>query len=72
MKTIALAVAIALASAMPIAHAQWTVIDPTNLIQNTLTAMRTLDQINKGNVGELQQAPLHAAVPVDADFGEPT
>ena len=28
------------------AHAQWVVIDPTNLVQNTLTAIRTLEQIN--------------------------
>jgi P-type conjugative transfer protein TrbJ len=31
---------------MPVAHAQWVVIDPTNLVQNTLTAIRTLEQIN--------------------------
>jgi P-type conjugative transfer protein TrbJ len=28
------------------AHAQWVVFDPTNLVQNTLTAIRTLEQIN--------------------------
>ena len=28
------------------AHAQWVVIDPTNLVQNTLTAISTLEQIN--------------------------
>ena len=28
------------------AHAQWVVIDPTNLVQNTLTAIRMLEQIN--------------------------
>ncbi len=28
------------------AHAQWVVVDPTNLVQNTLTAIRTLEQIN--------------------------
>ena len=27
-------------------QAQWVVIDPTNLVQNTLTAIRTLEQIN--------------------------
>lgn len=27
-------------------HAQWVVVDPTNLVQNTLTAIRTLEQIN--------------------------
>ena len=28
------------------AHAQWVVVDPTNLVQNTLTAIRTMEQIN--------------------------
>ncbi|HCE6610212.1 TPA: P-type conjugative transfer protein TrbJ [Pseudomonas aeruginosa] len=28
------------------AQAQWVVVDPTNLVQNTLTAVRTLEQIN--------------------------
>ena len=28
------------------AQAQWVVIDPTNLVQNTMTAARTLEQIN--------------------------
>ena len=27
-------------------HAQWVVVDPTNLVQNALTAIRTLEQIN--------------------------
>jgi P-type conjugative transfer protein TrbJ len=31
---------------MPAAQAQWVVVDPTNLLQNTLTAVRTLEQIN--------------------------
>jgi P-type conjugative transfer protein TrbJ len=31
---------------MPAAQAQWVVVDPTNLVQNTLTAVRTLEQIN--------------------------
>jgi P-type conjugative transfer protein TrbJ len=30
----------------PAAHAQWVVIDPTNLVQNILTAAHTLEQIN--------------------------
>jgi P-type conjugative transfer protein TrbJ len=30
----------------PAAHAQWVVIDPSNLMQNILTAARTLEQIN--------------------------
>jgi len=47
MKKTLLAVAAAtLIGAMPLAHAQWVVIDPTNLVQNTLTAVRTLEQIN--------------------------
>ena len=44
-----LAVALALAGLLGIAataQAQWVVIDPTNLIQNTMTAARTLEQIN--------------------------
>ncbi|WP_254775512.1 P-type conjugative transfer protein TrbJ [Pseudoxanthomonas sp. GM95] len=35
------------------ARAQWVVVDPTNLIQNTLTALRTLEQINN-QVRQLQ------------------
>jgi len=31
---------------VPTVQAQWVVIDPTNLVQNTLTAIRTLEQIN--------------------------
>jgi len=47
MKTRLLAVAAAaLIGAMPIAQAQWVVIDPSNLVQNTMTAVRTLEQIN--------------------------
>lgn len=47
MKKAPLAVAAAaLIGLMPLAHAQWVVIDPTNLVQNTLTAVRTLEQIN--------------------------
>lgn len=38
--------AAALIGAMPVAQAQWVVIDPTNLVQNTMTAIRTLEQIN--------------------------
>jgi len=38
--------AVALIGAMPVAQAQWVVIDPTNLVQNTMTAVRTLEQIN--------------------------
>lgn len=47
MKTRLLAVAVAaLIGVMPVAHAQWVVIDPTNLAQNILTAAHTLEQIN--------------------------
>ncbi|WP_321942144.1 P-type conjugative transfer protein TrbJ [Paraburkholderia tropica] len=38
---------------MPAAHAQWAVIDATNLVQNTMTAARTLEQINN-QVRQLQ------------------
>ena len=38
--------AAALIGAVPVAQAQWVVIDPTNLVQNTMTAVRTLEQIN--------------------------
>jgi P-type conjugative transfer protein TrbJ len=44
-RLLALAAA-ALIGAMPVAHAQWVVIDPTNLAQNILTAAHTLEQIN--------------------------
>ena len=43
-RLIAAAVAAMLCTAT--AHAQWVVVDPTNLVQNTLTAIRTLQQIN--------------------------
>jgi P-type conjugative transfer protein TrbJ len=47
MKKRLLAVAVAaLIGAMPVAQAQWVVIDLTNLAQNILTAARTLEQIN--------------------------
>ncbi len=47
MKKTLLAVATAaLMSALPAAHAQWVVIDPTNLAQNLMTAANTLKQIN--------------------------
>lgn len=38
--------AAALIGAVSVAQAQWVVIDPTNLVQNTMTAIRTLEQIN--------------------------
>jgi P-type conjugative transfer protein TrbJ len=47
MKKRLLAVAVAaLIGAVTVAHAQWVVIDPTNLAQNILTAAHTLEQIN--------------------------
>ncbi|BBP05096.1 conjugal transfer protein TrbJ [Sulfuriferula plumbiphila] len=47
MKKRLLAVAVAaLIGAVPIAQAQWVVVDPTNLAQNILTAAHTLEQIN--------------------------
>ena len=47
MKKTLLALAMAaLLSALPVAHAQWVVIDPTNLAQNIMTAANTLRQIN--------------------------
>jgi len=54
MKKILLAIATAvLVSAMPAAHAQWVVIDPSNLAQNIMTAARALEQINN-QVRQLQ------------------
>jgi type IV secretion system protein TrbJ len=38
--------AAALVGVVPVAQAQWVVIDPTNLAQNILTAAHTLEQIN--------------------------
>jgi len=43
---IAAAVAASLLCTVHAVQAQWVVIDPTNLVQNTLTAIRTLEQIN--------------------------
>lgn len=45
-KTLIALAAVALIGGMPVAHAQWVVIDPTNLTQNIMTAARTLEQIN--------------------------
>ena len=44
-RLVAAAVAAMLCTATAV-QAQWVVIDPTNLVQNTLTAIRTLEQIN--------------------------
>ncbi|MDI1237304.1 MAG: P-type conjugative transfer protein TrbJ [Polaromonas sp.] len=40
------AAAASLMALVPVAHAQWVVIDPTNLAQNIMTAANTLEQIN--------------------------
>lgn len=45
-KTLFAAIAAFLVTLLPAAHAQWAVIDATNLVQNTMTAARTLEQIN--------------------------
>lgn len=45
-KTLLALAAAALLGALPVAHAQWVVIDPTNLAQNIMTAANTLEQIN--------------------------
>ena len=51
-RLIAAAIAATLCTATTV-HAQWVVVDPTNLVQNTLTAIRTLEQINN-QVRQLQ------------------
>jgi P-type conjugative transfer protein TrbJ len=45
-KTLLAVAAAAFLAAAPAVHAQWVVIDPTNLAQNILTAANTLEQIN--------------------------
>jgi P-type conjugative transfer protein TrbJ len=45
-KQLLAAAAASLIALAPAAHAQWVVIDPTNLAQNILTAANTLEQIN--------------------------
>jgi len=53
---VAAAIAAMLCTATATAHAQWVVIDPTNLVQNTLTAIRTLEQINLEQINnQIQQ-----------------
>lgn len=44
-RLLAAAIAAMLCTATTV-HAQWVVVDPTNLVQNALTAIRTLEQIN--------------------------
>jgi len=45
-KTLLALAAAALLGALPVAQAQWVVVDPTNLAQNIMTAANTLRQIN--------------------------
>jgi len=45
-KTILAIAAATLVALEPAAHAQWVVIDPSNLAQNIMTAARSLEQIN--------------------------
>jgi P-type conjugative transfer protein TrbJ len=45
-KQLLAAAAASLIALAPAAHAQWVVIDPTNLAQNIMTAANTLEQIN--------------------------
>jgi P-type conjugative transfer protein TrbJ len=45
-KNLLAAAAASLIALVPVAHAQWVVIDPTNLAQNIMTAANTLEQIN--------------------------
>jgi P-type conjugative transfer protein TrbJ len=45
-KSLIAAATASLITLAPAAHAQWVVVDPTNLAQNILTAANTLEQIN--------------------------
>lgn len=46
LRIVAAALALAIGASMHSAHAQWVVFDPTNYVQNFLTAVRTLEQVN--------------------------
>ncbi|VTU31543.1 conjugal transfer protein TrbJ [Variovorax sp. SRS16] len=52
-KTLIAASVACLMALAPAAHAQWVVVDPTNLVQNIMTAANTLEQINN-QVKQLQ------------------
>lgn len=52
-KTLLTIAAAVLVGAVPAAHAQWVVVDPSNLAQNIMTAARALEQINN-QVRQLQ------------------
>ena len=56
-KTILAIAAATLVTLMPAAHAQWVVIDPSNLAQNIMTAARSLEQINN-QIRQLQNQAL--------------
>lgn len=45
-KSLLAAAAASVIALAPAAHAQWVVVDPTNLVQNLMTAANTLEQIN--------------------------
>lgn len=56
-------IAATLLGTLPSARAQWVVVDPTNLVQNAMTAIRTLEQINN-QIQQLQneaQMLIHQA-----------
>ena len=71
MKKRLLAAAVAAMLCTATAHAQWVVVDPTNLVQNTLTAIRTMEQINN-QIQQLQnEADMlinRARNPANLDF----
>ena len=59
MKKRLVAAAIAAMLCTATAHAQWVVIDPTNLVQNTMTAIRTLEQINNLSLIHISEPTRH-------------
>ena len=63
-KTLLALAAAALLGALPVAHAQWVVIDPTNLAQNIMTAANTLRQINN----QITQLQNEAQMLMKLDF----
>jgi type IV secretion system protein TrbJ len=65
-KRLAAAAITAMLCTAPTVQAQWVVIDPTNLVQNTLTAIRTLEQINN-QIRQLQNDARNlASLPFNA------
>ena len=65
MKKRLVAAAIAAMLCTATAHAQWVVVDPTNLVQNTLTAIRTLEQINN----QIKQLQNEAQMLINQEIG---